>query len=158
MAWVTITAHLGGTLVYRHGIGTGSAESAPPATQPAATGQTNSPTATAEQMAFFRDHVAPILAQNCITCHNPRRVAAGKSGKLDQTSRDGLLKGGKSGPAITPGNPDESLLIHRVRGDLPGQDVMPPDGKLTDAQIATLAQWIKDGAMWSVPVAPQPPG
>jgi mono/diheme cytochrome c family protein len=109
-------------------------------------------------MAFFRDHVAPILAQNCVTCHNPRRVAAGKSGKLDQTSRDGLLAGGKSGPAITPGNPDESLLMHRVRGDLPGQDIMPPDGKLTDAQIATLAQWIRDGAVWAVPDAPQPPG
>ena len=157
MAWVTVTAHLGGMLVYRHGVGTLAADSAPPATQPSGTVQTNSPTATAEQMAFFRDRVSPILAQNCITCHNPRRVAAGKSGNLDQTSRDGLLKGGKSGPAITPGNPDASLLIHRVRGDLPGQDVMPPDGRLTDAQIATLVRWIEEGAVWVVPATDQPP-
>ena len=85
-------------------------------------------------------------------------MAAGKSGKLDQTSRETLIAGGKSGPAIVPGNPDESLLIHRVRGDLPDAQSMPPDGKLTDAQIAALAQWIRDGAVWVTPESAQPPG
>ena len=61
-------------------------------------------------------------------------------------------------PAIVPGDAEQSLLIHRVRGDLPGQDPMPPDGKLTDAQIAVLVQWVKDGAVWAAPAENSPPG
>ena len=58
-------------------------------------------------------------------------------------SRSGWEKGGESGPAVVPGNPDESLLIQAVRyGDLE----MPPKGKLPAEAIAALERWVKQGA------------
>src|ERR1700680_81592 len=58
---------------------------------------------------FFEMRVRPVLARSCLTCH-----AASHMGGLDMTSREGLLKGGDSGPAIVPGEPDKSLLIQAV--------------------------------------------
>lgn len=59
------------------------------------------------------------------------------------TSRAAMLNGGESGPAVVPGNPSESLLISAVHY----QDFeMPPKGKLPDESIATLEQWIENGA------------
>ena len=59
-----------------------------------------------------------------------------------------MLKGGESGPAIVPGDPDASLLIKAVR-HAPGVSKMPRSGpKLSDAQIAALAEWIRMGAPW----------
>jgi len=67
-------------------------------------------------------------------------------GGLRVDSRDRLLQGGKSGPALTPGDPDKSLLIQAVRqtGDLK----MPKGGKLKPADIQALAEWVKMGAAW----------
>ena len=63
-------------------------------------------------------------------------------------TRDSLLKGGESGPAIVPGHPEQSLLIHLVHQDnlQPRQKAMPPRGKLSDADIATVEAWIRGGA------------
>jgi uncharacterized membrane protein len=165
IGWVTITAHLGGTLVYTHGIGTQAAIVAPttipsgnsavptvPATH-ATDGEAKSDGAADVRIAFFREQVQPILSENCFSCHNPRRVAAGKSGKLDQTSLANMLKGGRSGPAIVPGKPEESLLVHRIRGDDPDEEIMPPDGRLPQASIDVLMQWVADGAVWDEPGA-----
>src|SRR5439155_24543682 len=57
-----------------------------------------------------------------------------------------LLRGGGRGPAIVPGNPVASILIQAVRQD--GALTMPPGGKLSATDIATLTQWIKRGAPW----------
>lgn len=170
IAWVTITAHLGGTLVYTHGIGTPNARPAVPETPSnnnaalatgASAGGGDSATSSTSggdvRLVFFREKVQPILSENCFQCHNPRRVAAGKSGKLDQTSLESMLKGGRSGPAIVPGKPDDSLLIHRIRGDDPDEEVMPPDDHLTPESIQILTQWIADGAVWDEPAAAQGP-
>jgi hypothetical protein len=67
-------------------------------------------------------------------------------GGLRLDSREALLKGGTRGPAIVPGKPAESLLLRAVRQD--GTLRMPPSGKLKDAEIAVLAQWIEMGAPW----------
>ena len=67
-------------------------------------------------------------------------------GGLRLDSREALLKGGTRGPAIVPGKPAESLLLRAVRQD--GTLRMPPSGKLKDAEIAALAQWIEMGAPW----------
>jgi hypothetical protein len=145
--WVGVTAHLGGTLVYAHGVGT-PAPAADAMTQASA-----SSTQPADpKAAFFRTEVAPILANNCFKCHNPAR--AGRSGKLDQTTREGMLKGGRSGPAIVPGKPEESMLIKRVRGVDPEEDVMPPDNPLPEETIKKLEKWIQDGAVWPDDVKP----
>ena len=65
--------------------------------------------ADATPAEFFEMRVRPVLARSCLACH-----AASHMGGLDLTSRDGLLKGGDSGPAIVPGEPDKSLLIQAV--------------------------------------------
>ena len=90
---------------------------------------------------FFENKVRPILAENCYDCHTTAEM-----GGLRVDSRERLLQGGKSGAALTPGDPDKSLLIQAVRqtGDLK----MPKGGKLKPAEIQALADWVKMGAPW----------
>src|SRR4051812_40590090 len=73
-------------------------------------------TPTAEQIATFEKEVRPLLIEKCIRCHGPKKQESGL--RLD--SRDALMRGGESGPAIVPGQPDKSLLLKAVRhqGDL----------------------------------------
>src|SRR5678815_6133609 len=91
---------------------------------------------------FFDRRIEPILRTHCLGCHNDKL----KDGGISFTGRDGLLQGGAHGPAIVPGNPDASILIQAVRQD--GALTMPPGGKLSAKDIATLMQWIKRGAAW----------
>jgi hypothetical protein len=93
---------------------------------------------TAEKTEFFEKHVRPVLAQNCFACHTNSKMAG-----LRLDSREDILKGGKSGPAIVPGDPDKSLLVAAVR-----EARMPKDGHLQPSQIEDLASWVKDGAYW----------
>ena len=99
---------------------------------------------------FFREKVQPILTQHCFKCHSHGKKM---KGNLLLDSRDALVTGGDTGPAIVPGEPAKSLLIEAVV--YKNQDLqMPPKGeKLTDGQIATLTQWVKLGAPW-----PEVPG
>ena len=55
-----------------------------------------------------------------------------------------MLRGGKSGPAIVPGKPEESLLLHKVSGDKPAMPAV--GGPLTDAEVDLFRRWIADGA------------
>jgi hypothetical protein len=89
------------------------------------------------------EKVRPVLEQHCYRCHST--AAKKQRGGLLLDSRDGLRKGGDTGPAIVPGKPGESLLLKAVRqtGDVAK---MPPKGKLPDAVIADLETWIKSGA------------
>jgi mono/diheme cytochrome c family protein len=96
---------------------------------------------SAEQARFFESQVRPLLAEHCIKCHGPRK----QKGHLRLDGRSGLLTGGDSGPAVVPGNPDESLLMSAVKYEGPE---MPPKGKLTPRQVETLAQWVKMGSPW----------
>jgi mono/diheme cytochrome c family protein len=92
---------------------------------------------------FFEKNVRPVLSENCHSCHGPQKQKAGL--RLDSAAAVG--KGGETGPVITPGNPDASRLIKAVR-QTDDDFKMPPKGKLTDAQIADLAAWVKMGAPW----------
>lgn len=141
--WIANTAHYGGHLVYEHGVGTPHLIAGAPVQS--APRQSSSDDA---RVAFFQTRVKPILIDNCGRCHNPQK--ARRSGGLDQTSRATLLQGGRSGPAIAPGKPEESLLLKRAKGELPDEDPMPPppNQPLTPEQIAALEQWIRDGAVW----------
>jgi Protein of unknown function (DUF1553)/Protein of unknown function (DUF1549)/Planctomycete cytochrome C len=97
---------------------------------------------TPEQVEFFEKSVRPILATHCYECHGPEKHKGGL--RLD--SRATMLQGGGSGPAMMPGNARESLLVKAIHySDLPK---MPPKGKLGDAEIATLSEWIRQGAPW----------
>jgi mono/diheme cytochrome c family protein len=104
-----------------------SAEAAPTVTEVANT-------ATAEQLEFFESKVRPVLAQNCFECHNPDQGRVKGSFRAD--SRQALLTGGPSGPALVPGDVEASLLIKAVRyGD---EDyAMPPKQKLPEEQISS---------------------
>jgi mono/diheme cytochrome c family protein len=103
------------------------------------------------QAEFFEAKVRPILAGRCASCHGPEKQKAGL--RLD--SPEAMRSGGDSGPAIEPGNPEESLLIEAVRYE--GATQMPPDGKLDEAEITALVEWVKMGAPWPRPAAePRP--
>lgn len=90
--------------------------------------------------------VKPIFQQNCYGCHgNGPRFRGG----LDLSTKAGMMKGGRDGVVIVAGDPANSLLVKLIKNEGPegGPKVMPPMGdKLSDADIATITQWIKDGA------------
>jgi len=92
---------------------------------------------------FFEKKVRPLLVQHCYSCHSTE--ARKQRGGLWLDTREGLRKGGDSGPALVPGKPEESLLLKAVRH---AADVskMPPKGKLPEASVADLEAWIKMGA------------
>jgi mono/diheme cytochrome c family protein len=92
--------------------------------------------------AFFESKIRPLLADKCFKCHGEKK----QKGELRLDSRESILTGGDQGPAIVSGKPGESLLIKAVRQT--GELKMPPDKKLSDAQIADLSQWIALGAPW----------
>lgn len=164
------TGHLGGALVYNHGVGTPAVHQPPaPADTPEASPAPEStpapmpeetPVATvppaddpewlpireftaeeAAQVSFIRD-VWPILDDQCVMCHeNPDA-----DGDYDMTTVENMMKGGKKGgPGIIPGNPDESSIIKYIRGI--AKPRMPEDEPpLPDEMLHTLRMWIAAGA------------
>lgn len=98
--------------------------------------------APAADPELFEMRVRPLLASKCYGCH-----AEAKTGGLRLDSREGMLQGGTSGPAIKAGDPDGSLLMQAIRQTHPRLK-MPPGGKLKDEEIDAVATWIKDGAVW----------
>ncbi|MFM8270745.1 MAG: DUF1549 domain-containing protein, partial [Gemmata sp.] len=101
--------------------------------------------ADAAAVAFFEKQVRPVLAEHCHGCHSAK--ANKTRGGLALDSREAMLKGGESGPAVVPGKPDSSLLVKAVRAPK-GELQMPPNGKLRPAQIAALEAWVRDGAVY----------
>ena len=90
----------------------------------------------------FEQYVRPLLIERCHKCHAGTEAKGGL--RLD--SREFALKGGDTGAAIIAGKPEQSLLLQAVRHEN-GLE-MPPDGKLTAAQIEALAKWVSEGAVW----------
>jgi mono/diheme cytochrome c family protein len=106
-------------------------------------GASQSPVATPAQIDFFESKIRPLLVESCFDCH-----AEDEKGGLRLDSREAMLKGGDSGPAIVAGDPERSLLIRAVRHEQ-GLSKMPRAAdRLADAQIASLAEWITMGAPW----------
>jgi hypothetical protein len=110
---------------------------------PAAADETKAADFSPEAIDFFEKHIRPALVDHCYECH--AATAKTLQGGLRLDSREAILAGGDSGAAVVPGKPDESLLIESV---LYGEDSfqMPPAGKLPDAIIKNLQQWIRMGA------------
>ncbi len=99
---------------------------------------------------FYKTKVQPVFENNCYRCHGGMNHRGG----LNIQSRDGMLKGGHDGPALVPGHPEQSLLVKLIRHEGPPNDPMPmpPKGKLSDADIALVEQWVKAGAI--MPLTP----
>ena len=95
-----------------------------------------------ERLAFFEEHVRPLLAVRCFSCHGPQAAHGGL--RLD--GLEAILRGGDTGPAIVPGDPAASLLVTAVRQE---SLQMPPEGgKLSDDEIGAIEAWVRDGAVW----------
>jgi len=94
--------------------------------------------------SLFEVRVEPILAQNCVGCHGPSRQKDGL--RLD--TYEGVMHGGKSGPVVKAGDPNNSELFHRVSFAPGSGKIMPPQGKapLSADQIKLIELWISAGA------------
>jgi len=95
---------------------------------------------------LITDHeILPIFLMRCVICHGKRK----QEGGLDLRTQASRLKGGKSGPALVPGKPEESLLLKRITsGEMPPSKLLiafcvrPP----TTAEVELIHKWIADGA------------
>jgi hypothetical protein len=96
------------------------------------------------QLEFFEQKIRPLFVDNCYECHS-LQSKKNKGGLLLDT-REGLLKGGDTGPAIVPGDPEKSLLIKAVRYTDENLQMPPKKKKLPDEKISYLVEWIKMGA------------
>jgi mono/diheme cytochrome c family protein len=112
---------------------------------------------TASPLAFgadapepiFEKHVRPILKAHCFQCHGE---ADKTEAKLDVRLKRLLEKGGESGPAIVPGQPDQSLLLKRIEsGEMP-----PSERKVTPKERDVLRRWIAAGAKTAAPEPEKP--
>ena len=98
---------------------------------------------SADDIVFFEKDVLPILKANCFACHGSEKKL---QGGLKLTSREDILKGGESGPAVDLKKTGESLILQAINYD---GLMMPPKGKLSKTQIDTLTKWVTRGLAWS---------
>lgn len=97
----------------------------------------------AQDATLFETRIRPLLAANCFACHGESAMAG-----LRVDSRAGLLRGGETGPAIVPGDPEKSALLKAVQ-HADGFPRMPRGrAKLAPADIDAIAEWIRGGAVW----------
>jgi hypothetical protein len=93
----------------------------------------------------FEAGIGAILSAKCVACHQPGLTKGG----LDMTTKEGLLRGGRSGKVLVPGEPDRSPLYLRTLARQGRRPEMPAKGEpLTAAETAQLRAWIEAGAPW----------
>ncbi len=113
------------------------------------------PLASARELSFNRD-IRPILAENCFYCHGQDANHRKADLRLDEEA------GARAGGAVVPGDPEASALIARIRSHDSDDQMPPPDANrtLTEAQMAKLEQWIREGGTYETHwafVTPQRP-
>ena len=104
---------------------------------------------TQQKSDYFETRVRPLLAEKCYPCHT-----ASEMGNLRLDSKERLLRGGKSGPAVFPGDPDKSLLVQAITGRHERLK-MPPTEPLKAVEISVLTEWVREGAFWPEPLPQQ---
>ena len=100
----------------------------------------------ANKPAFYTEKVRPLLQTNCGKCH----FDVNHKGGLSLQTKATTMKGGRSGAAIVPGDPENSMLVKLIRHEGPANDPKPMPAKapkMSDADIATIEQWVKAGAV-----------
>jgi len=97
---------------------------------------------------FFERKIRPVLVQRCLACHSAETKK--QKGGLSLDTREGMLKGGDSGPGVIPGDPDKSRLVKAIRYADPDLQMPPPKEKsrLSAQQIADVETWIRRGAVY----------
>ena len=92
-----------------------------------------------ESRPRFESDIAPILKQHCVVCHGENAPQA----EFDVRTREALLAGGTSGPALVPGTPSESLLLQKI-----ASGAMPMGGtRLAPGEVDLVRRWIEGGAL-----------
>jgi mono/diheme cytochrome c family protein len=95
----------------------------------------------ARSQALFETHVRPLLVLHCHECHGERGKV---QGGLRLDNAQGWLQGGDSGPAVVPGDAAASRIVPALRHE--GELQMPPSGRLPDALVERVVEWIESGA------------
>jgi mono/diheme cytochrome c family protein len=101
---------------------------------------------------FYTGHVKPIFEKHCFRCH----AGLNHRGGLSMATQASMMKGGKTGRDIVPGDPAASLMVKLIRHEGTSKDPenMPSkSARLADADVATVEQWIRAGAL----MPPDPP-
>src|SRR5207302_11222473 len=88
----------------------------------------------------YRKQIAPVFAASCAACHGAQLAQSG----LSLATYSALMKGGKRGKPVIPGNASDSLIVQYIEGRK--QPRMPVGGSLKPAEIALIRQWIAEGA------------
>jgi hypothetical protein len=120
-----------------------SAEESKPAASAAPAPAKPADPQSSDGIEFFEKHIRPVFVKRCYECHSAQAKTLETGLLLD--TREGLLKGGDSGPAIVPGAPEKSLLIKAIR-HADDELRMPPEDKLSDDVVKHFAAWIAMGA------------
>lgn len=139
---VFVTGHLGGSLTH------GSDYLTKPLknifSDDTTANTTIKPLANVQEAIAYSDVIKPILETKCYSCHNANKQKGGL--RMDDSLK--LMRGGKDGKVIEPGNADESEMIKRLLLPVDNEDHMPPKEKPqpTEQQIALLHWWISNNA------------
>lgn len=99
--------------------------------------------ASPDQLDFFEQRIRPTLVNECYECHGVKK----QKGGLRVDFRDGLLKGGDSGPALVPGDAKKSLLIQSIRHEAPDSKMPKDRPQLPEAVLADFVAWVNQGAI-----------
>ncbi len=97
---------------------------------------------TTDKTEFFEKSVRPLLVAKCQMCHNAQL----QSSKLDLSTAEGFMKGGAGGALINHEKLSDSYLLTVIGYEAAIK--MPPTGKLSDAEVAILTEWVDSGANW----------
>ena len=142
-AVIIVTGHLGGQLT--HGSQFLSTY-APPVLQPYL-GPVLQQSETSESVASVTAYstlIQPILDNHCSFCHGTDR----QKGHFSVHTSEALMAGGRSGPVVLPGDPQNSEFFTRIQSPLEEDGHMPPQGKsqLSSLQVSAIQWWIEQGA------------
>jgi len=96
-----------------------------------------------EELRNFRESIEPVLIKECYRCHSAK--AEKLKGGLRLDSREAMLRGGDTGPAVVPGKSSESLLVQALRHE-GGLEMPPKASALSGEVVARFVKWIDDGA------------
>jgi Protein of unknown function (DUF1553)/Protein of unknown function (DUF1549)/Planctomycete cytochrome C len=115
------------------------------------------PTTAEETSVEFNRDIRPILSDKCLACHGSD--AKSRAAELRLDIDESVTRGGESGPAIVPGDPESSLLIQRIRAQDADQRMPPASShkELSTAEIDLLTAWIRQGAKYQLHWAYEPP-
>jgi uncharacterized membrane protein len=139
---IMITGHLGGSLT--HGSDYLTRPLAGALGKDSVSNMTIKPVPDVQEAFVYNDVIKPILQTKCYSCHGANK----QKGKLRMDDAGMLMKGGKDGKVIEPGDADRSAMIKRLLLPVDNEDHMPPKEKPqpSESQIALLHWWISQGA------------